>query len=207
MFDLDDAALKGKILSCADGPASFNVELHKSGHGVVSVDPLYHYSKEEIDGRIQVAREIIVADTLKHLDDYRWDDISSVEELERRRLGSMALFLEDYEKGLSQGRYLPQSLPSLDFDERSFDLALCSHFLFTYSEQFSCSFHLDSILEMLRVANEVRIFPILNMDRRPSGHLGPILSGLGDSGYHAAVVKVPYEYQRGANQMLRVNRA
>ena len=40
MFDLSDQDLKGRILGCGDGPASFNAELTKKGGKVVSVDPL-----------------------------------------------------------------------------------------------------------------------------------------------------------------------
>lgn len=53
-------------------------------------------------------------------------------------------------------------LPNLGFGNGVFDLALCSHFLFTYSEQLSIDFHVAAIGEMFCVAGEARIFPLLN---------------------------------------------
>jgi hypothetical protein len=41
MFVLSDADLGLRILSCADGPASFNAESTRRGTAVVSMDPLY----------------------------------------------------------------------------------------------------------------------------------------------------------------------
>ena len=57
-------------------------------------------------------------------------------------------------------------LPTLPFADRSFDLALSSHFLFLYTEQFDESFHRSSIVEMCRVADEVRVFPLLALGCR-----------------------------------------
>ena len=44
MFDLSEGDLCGRILGCADGPASFNAEMKAQGRSVISVDPLYSYS-------------------------------------------------------------------------------------------------------------------------------------------------------------------
>ena len=68
-------------------------------------------------------------------------------------------------RALSEGRYRNGELPTLPFADRSFDLALSSHFLFLYTEQFDESFHSSSIAEMGRVADEVRIFPLLALGR------------------------------------------
>ncbi|MFP6584091.1 MAG: hypothetical protein VCD00_16245 [Candidatus Hydrogenedentota bacterium] len=40
MFALTDADLECSILSCADGPASFNAEMTAGGHPITSVDPV-----------------------------------------------------------------------------------------------------------------------------------------------------------------------
>ena len=42
----------------------------------------------------------------------------------------MNLFLEDFPGGLDEGRYVEASLPTLPFDDGTFDLALCSHLLY-----------------------------------------------------------------------------
>jgi hypothetical protein len=41
MFALTPRDLRGSILDCAAGPASFNAEATAAGHHVVSCDPLY----------------------------------------------------------------------------------------------------------------------------------------------------------------------
>ena len=48
MFDLKDHELKFKILGCGDGPASFNCECNKQGGNVISIDPVYNMTKNEI---------------------------------------------------------------------------------------------------------------------------------------------------------------
>lgn len=204
MFHLSDRDLDSAVLGCADGPASFNAEMTALGRRVVSADPIYQLSREDIASRVEVARQKIMADTLEHMDDYVWTSFASPEELEARRLGAVRSFLDDYDAGLKHGRYLAQSLPSLDFPDRSFDLALCSHFLFLYSDQFDAAFHLDSIVELRRVAAEVRIFPVLDLSSRVSAHLEYVIAGLERRGYRVGVEAVPYEFQKGACQMLRV---
>ena len=59
------------------------------------------------------------------------------------------------------------ALPDLPFDDGAFDLALSSHLLFLYSEQFDLGFHVRALEEMLRVAAEVRVFPLLQGGRLP----------------------------------------
>ena len=120
------------------------------------------------------------------------------------RLAAMDQFLSDYDDGKPDGRYVIGELPVLPFEAGSFDLALCSHFLFLYSDNFSLEFHRKAIDEMCRVATEARIFPLLNYNSQPSPYVEPLLKDLADAGYEPTVVKVPYEFQRGGNQMLRV---
>ena len=52
MFHLADECLQQSILGCADGPASFNAEMSRQGHPVVSCDPLYHLTTDQIKQRI-----------------------------------------------------------------------------------------------------------------------------------------------------------
>lgn len=114
------------------------------------------------------------------------------------------MFLSDYDSGGTAGRYLDHALPKLPFADGEFDLALCSHFLFTYSEAYSEAFHMEAVLELRRVAREVRIFPLLNLDGAPSPHVEPICASLRDTGVDVSIQRVPYEFQRGSNQMMRI---
>ena len=204
MFDLSPQALAGKILGCGDGPASFNAELTVRGGQVISVDPLYAFSGPQIEQRVQATRTKVVEQVTQSLQDYVWTRFRDPEELGRHRLATMHHFLADYETGKAEGRYLNQSLPTLDFADGAFDLALSSHFLFLYSEQLSYEFHLAVVLEMCRVAREVRIFPLLDLKCRLSGYIELLSKELTNRGYQVTIAAVPYEFQRGANQMLRV---
>lgn len=118
----------------------------------------------------------------------------------------MNAFLGDYEQGKAQGRYVDAELPALPLRDASFDLALCSHFLFLYTTQLGEAFHRSAILEMCRVAGEVRIFPLLALGGQQSPYVEPNLHELRRLGFHADLETVPYEFQRGGNQMMRVRR-
>ena len=94
----------------------------------------------------------------------------------------MRRFLEDFEKGKAEGRYVTASLPSLPFGNGEYTIALCSHLLFLYSDQLNLDFHRASVEELLRVAAEVRIFPLLTLERKPSPHIEPLMTYLAEKG-------------------------
>ena len=111
------------------------------------------------------------------------------------------VFLADYEDGLREKRYINASLPMIPLPDSSFDLALCSHFLFLYSDEFDADFHVAAIGEMLRLAPEARIFPLLDMHGNRSRHLPAIMAR-----FDATAERVDYEFQRGGNEMLRLKK-
>jgi SAM-dependent methyltransferase len=204
MFDLRPDDLRGRILGCADGPASFNSELTRRGGRVVSVDPLYEFSSNEIAQRIEETRDEVISQTRREQHRFVWDTITSVGELSRVRMAAMKVFLDDYESGKSDGRYLAAGLPDLPFEDQEFDLALSAHLLFFYADQLPLDFHRAGLLELCRVAREVRIFPLLDVNGVRSRHLEPILDEIESSGLDAKIREVPYEFQRGGNQMLSI---
>lgn len=204
MFALSDADLHKRILDCAGGPASFNAEWTEQGGTTVSCDPLYQYSAAAIDARIRETAPAIIDHVYGDRDRYVWTTFHSPERLVAVRLAAMSRFIADLPQGLREDRYRQSALPQLPFADTEFDLALCSHLLFTYSEQLSLDFHLLSIRELARVAAEVRIFPLLDQAGEPSPHLQPIVTALTEEGYPLHTQSVPYEFQRGGNQMLVV---
>jgi hypothetical protein len=206
MFDLAPHDLDGKILDCAAGPASFNAEATQKGYRVVSCDPIYRFTTPEIAARIDDTYETVVAGAKDNRNRYVWGKIGSPEHMGEVRMAAMRRFLEDFPPGLENGRYRPDELPSLGFGDGEFDLALSSHFLFTYSEQLSADFHVAAIEEMCRVADETRVFPLLNYDGRPSRLLRPVVSELQARGYGAETRRVPYEFQKGGNRLLFIVR-
>jgi hypothetical protein len=64
---------------------------------------------------------------------------------------------------------------------------------------------LSSLLELCRVADEVRVFPLLDLLGDNSIHLDPVRHALHDKGYQTSIEKVNYEFQKGGNQMLRIS--
>lgn len=207
MFGLTDADLSQRILGVGDGPASFNVEMTVAGHSVVSVDPIYCFSADAIEQRVRNTYQTVVEQTRANADRYNWTTFQDADDLGRKRMSTMNQFLGDYETGRAQKRYVAASLPTLPFADRLFDLALCSHLLFLYSEHFSKPFHLESVQEMLRVASEVRIFPLLTLAGQPSPDVANVLADCRANGVCADVIDVTYHFQKGANQMLRLTHA
>jgi hypothetical protein len=204
MFALTDSDLDRRIIDCGGGPASFNVEVTERGGTVVSCDPLYEFSADEIDTRIRETTPAIIEHVTVDRDRYIWTSFDSPEQMIDARLATMRKFLADFSTGLDQGRYRPAALPALPFAEGALDLALCSHLLFTYSDQLSLEDHIASIREMTRVASEARIFPLLHNTGEPSPHLEPLIETLSNEGYSAVEQAVSYEFQRGGNKMLVV---
>lgn len=204
MFNLSAEDLKKKILGCGDGPASFNATLTRRGGNIISVDPIYQFSSDEIQARIAETYHEVIDQTRQNIHEFVWDHIPSIEKLGQVRMVAMKEFLLDYIEGLKEGRYLQAALPQLPFKEKSFELALCSHFLFLYSQQLSLDFHLQSLLELQRISKEIRIFPLLEMGTKESRHLSSIIEALKRENLSFTIETVPYEFQKGGNKMLKI---
>ncbi|MGD1858132.1 MAG: SAM-dependent methyltransferase [Leptolyngbyaceae cyanobacterium] len=206
MFNLSDVDLQQSLLSVADGPASFNAEGTQLGYSITSVDPLYAFSALQIKQRFDAVVDDIIDQVANSLDDWVWSYHRSPDQLRESRDRTAQLFCQDFEQGKADGRYHIGSLPQLDYPDNSYRIGLCSHFLFLYSEQLSQTFHLESICEMLRICQEVRIFPLLNLDLQPSSHLDFVMSALANLGYECEIQPVAYEFQRNGNRLLRIAR-
>jgi hypothetical protein len=204
MFALSGRDFGLRMLGCGDGPASFNAEATRRGAAVISCDPLYRWEAGQIRERIAATYDEIIDQTRRNVDEFVWDTIPSVDELGRVRLAAMEEFLDDYGRGKAEGRYVEAELPRLPFANSSFDLALCSHLLFLYSLQLDEEFHRASIRELCRIAHEVRIFPLLALGGQRSSHVDRTIAELRTAGHDVSIEEVPYEFQRGGNQMLRI---
>lgn len=206
IFALTEEDLNRRIISVADGPAGFNAEMKRRGHTVTSVDPIYELTGQEIERRFREVVDNIIDQVKSSPGDWTWDYHKSPEGLRRNRERALETFLADYDAGKAEGRYVIGSLPNLPYPDGSFDLALCSHFLFLYSERLGYEFHRDSVFEMLRVAGEARIFPLLDLSLARSPHIGPLTKELESRGFTVEFHQVDYEIQRGGNEMMRVRR-
>jgi hypothetical protein len=210
MFGLSDGDRSGRILGCGDGPASFNAEATEAGFAVVSCDPIYRESGGEIRRRVEAVCETMIEQVKLHADGFVWEFHRDPEGLRRTRLGALERFLGDFDRGKLEGRYVTAALPSLPFADGEFRLALVSHLLFLYSEHLDARFHLESGFELLRVAEEVRIFPLLKVDRRWSPHVEAVRAALEEAGHAVEIVATAYEFQRAddhaGNRMMRIRR-
>ena len=206
IFGLEESAGSRKILGVADGPASFNAEAASSGWNVTSVDPIYRFRGEEIRGRFEAIVDEVIEQVRAIPDDWVWSYHLSPDDLRERRTAVLRRFREDYEQGRRESRYVDASLPRLPFTDDEFDLALCSHFLFLYAAHLDTPFHLESMRELLRVAPEVRVFPLVDLEANRSVHVDAVDASLRAAGYSVHVEKVDYEFQRGGDEMLVVTR-
>jgi hypothetical protein len=206
LFNLTPTDLSKRIIGVGDGPASFNAEATALGATVISIDPIYAFSGDEIRQRFEQVVDNIIDQIEATPGDWIWSYHQSPADLRRNREAALHRFLADYPTGLALGRYQLDRLPELKFEDDAFDLALCSHFLFLYSEQVDYDFHRASLYEMLRVSPEVRVFPLLTLMLKRSPHLDPLLADLTQAGYQTRIERVPYELQRGGNEMLVVQR-
>jgi hypothetical protein len=206
MFSLSEDDLKQYILDVSGGPSGFNAGVKDRGGHMTTIDPVYEFSKDEIDARIQEVYPQIESQLTKNKENYHWDFYPDPQTLCQTRMKAMSTFLEDYELGTRQNRYVKGALPDLPLENDCFDIALCSHFLFTYCYHFDVEFHIEALFEMLRVSSEVRVFPIVAIDSKPVPFFEEVLDRLHKSGFVTTLKEVSYEFQKGANQMLVITK-
>ena len=205
MFALTESDLSKRILDCGSGPSSFNAEMQKLHHRVISIDEIYRIPLPELQEHINITNESALNKIAKHLDRYVWTTFGSFEDYKKNRENSLNLFFEDYPKGRESGRYLPVLLQDLPFNPLEFELALCTHYLFSNRFEPNLPLHLDIIHQLLRVANEVRIFPLLDPVGNVSPLLGPLMLALQENDLVGVELRlVDYHFQKQGNAMLRI---
>ena len=201
MFLLNDSDLNKTILGCSDGPASFNAEWTQLGGKVISADPIYQFTPKQIKTQIDELYPEIMKQMSNTTDNYIWKCIENIIDLGNIRMNAMSKFIQDFSSS-PNGRYINSSLPNLPFNNLQFDIALCSHYLFLYSDQVSEKQHLASIKELCRVAKEIRIYPLLDLNGTKSRHIEPVTSFLKEINRTVSFKQVNYEFQKGAKEML-----
>lgn len=201
MFCLTDEDMRKRIAGFGDGPASFNCEAARLGFSVTSFDPIYRFSKEELENRIEEVRGIVMEQMRENADNYVWTQIKDLDELENLRMSAMRLFLSDYERGKSEGRYICHELPDkLPFEDKTFDIGLSSHFLLMYTD-LGLDFHIRAMTEMLRVCREIRLFPIVDLDANQTDLVSDVVDYF-EKNHKVEIRETQYEFQKGGNKML-----
>ena len=205
MFLLNEEDMKKKIAGFGDGPASFNFEAHCLGCDITSYDPIYQFSKEELEKRIEDVRGIVMQQMSENMDNYIWTKIRDLHQLEQIRMDAMKLFLNDFETGVSEGRYRYHELPNcLPVEGNYYDIGLSSHFLLLYT-QLGFDFHIKAIEEMLRACKEVRIFPVVDLDASQAEMILDVIDEFKKK-YNVELKVTNYQFQKDANKMLVIRK-
>ena len=204
MFGLVDGDLRGSVLDCPGGGASFAATACARGVDARAVDPVYALPAAELAGRLDRELERGAAWARANADRYEWGFYGTPTDHARLRAESARLFVADH--AAHPERYLPGSLPALPIRDGTVDLVLSSHLLFTYADRLDEKFHRDALLEMARVSRrEVRVFPLVDQAGAAlPGLLDRVLRDMAAAGVAADVVDVDFEFQRGATQLLRL---
>ncbi|TAL27354.1 MAG: class I SAM-dependent methyltransferase [Nitrospirae bacterium] len=208
IFDLSKSDLgSGHILDCPAGAASFAAEAHERGFQVTACDTLYDLPVKELASKGESDIKHIYEKVAEASHLYMWNYYKDRDDLISFRKRALNSFLADFPMGLRQGRYVKASLPNLPFPDGKFKLVISSHFLFLYGDRLDLDFHKACLRELVRVSSdEARIYPLQGLDAKPYLNMGAILSFLKHEGIRAKIVEAPFEFQRGSNKMMKLQK-
>jgi SAM-dependent methyltransferase len=202
MFDLTD--LPGSVLDCCAGGAGFTAEAAARGVDAIAVDPAYELPAAELVDTVRRSLPATSGIIDEHAGSFTWNWYGSPDRKDEMRIEAADRFLQDV--SIAPERYVAGSLPELPFDDRSFDLVLSSHLLFTWADKYDQDWHLAALRELVRVSrSEVRVFPLVQQGAgEPVDYLPELLDELAE--VTAEIRKVPYEFQVNADKMLVLTR-
>ncbi|MBS1776336.1 MAG: SAM-dependent methyltransferase [Bacteroidetes bacterium] len=201
MFSLGCISAETKILSIADGPSTFNLELRRNGVQVVSVDPIYSLPVEKMRACFEESYLFNKQFFYTYPEKFNLKEDDEVENLLSKRRRTFETFVDDYVQHPSNYQF--GKLPSLNFLDKSFDLCLCSNFLFLFEHLFDLEFHLNSIKELLRLGKEIRIFPLYNNNGQLSNYLEPVTAFLSENGHKWTIEPNDYHVYKNGNRFLK----
>lgn len=201
MFALEEEALDWKILNCQAGLNIFSAEMAKAGRRVVACDPLYQSPLSEIQNRALQARMTFAADWARYPERFSLESAYIPQKLASAQ-ADLERLCEDLPGGLIEGRYIAEALPGLSFRNEQFDLALVNHFLFT--QALSVAFQVQALEALARVANEIRIFPLVDSEDKVPNTLGEVIARLQQVGLSTEIRPVAFTVQKQDNAILRI---
>lgn len=209
LFVLEGVDLqKGRILDVAAGASSFTAEGNAQGLQITAVDPLYQLDSKEIQSK--GAQEIIesTAKLAKLKDRFNWSYYGTLEAHQAGRERALDRFSVDYSinKDIT---YINANLPNLPFEENTFEIVLCSHFLFLYADQFDVNFHRTAIAELIRVCRpggEVRIYPLLSLRWEPYSMLEVFIEEWESAGHTVMKVPTKLPFIPGSTEVLSIQK-
>ena len=206
MFALSERDLELTILGCGDGPASFNAEASRRGSRVVSCDPIYEWSASEIRGRVAETYEQIIEQTRRNAGEFVWTSIPSVEELGRRRMGAMEHFWTTTMPGKPRADTSTvrcRCCRSLMARSTSRCARICCFSTRSSWAKTSTRRPFASSAAWRAKCASFRCWRWAAGDRRMSIRSPPPLVPPGTA---RIIETVPYEFRRGGNQMMKIER-
>ncbi|NOU67286.1 methyltransferase domain-containing protein [Paenibacillus sp. LMG 31461] len=210
MFMLQRADLFGKrVLDVAGGASSFTSEARQFGIYAEAVDPLYAKSPSAISDHGMQEIELVAAKMAKLTDVYDWTFYGNVENHKAGRIQALQRFIEDFSSAEGSIRYHTAALPSLPFESESFDLVMCSHFLFLYEEQFDYAFHVGAVRELLRVCKpggEVRIYPLMSFRTVEYSRLPDLINEFALAGFTVKKREASLPFLPNSHQFLSIKK-
>jgi SAM-dependent methyltransferase len=210
MFLLEDDFLKkGKILDVAAGASSFIAEANERGYDAVAVDPLYDLTVGQMTLHGQKEMKEATEKLAKNISSFSWDSYKNLEEHDTIREDSFKLFLNHYKENSIEKCFITGTLPNLPFDDETFSLVLCNHFLFLYQEQFDLEFHLQAIREMIRVTKKggmIRIYPLVGFKNERYPYLDELVEALNDENTVVKTTDTTFRFVPAATELLTINK-
>ena len=210
MFLLEDDFLKkGKILDVAAGASSFVAEANERGYDAVAVDPLYDLTVEQMTLHGQKEMKEATKKLAKNISSFSWDSYKDLEEHDTIREDSLKLFLDHYKENSIKKRFITGTLPNLPFEDETFSLVLCNHFLFLYQKQFDLEFHLQAIREIIRVTKKggmIRIYPLVGFKNERYPYLEELAETLNDENTVVKTADTTFRFVPAATELLTINK-
>lgn len=217
MFMLDNELPKhGQILDVAAGASSFTAELRHRGYQAFACDPLYELSPDAMHQHGLQELELASQKLAAKQHAFVWKDYASLEAHDAVRRQSLEQFIHHYRKDKQQppteqatACYVAAKLPKLPFPDHTFELVLCNHFLFLYQEQFDYSFHLQAILEMLRITKQggkVLLYPLVGFRNELYPQLDQLQQELVQAGAQVTLRSTAFRFLPAADSFLQVTK-
>ena len=156
IFSLSEKDLQDSILEIPDYYSSFNSELTEIGGRVVSCSSLFNLLESEVT-------ETLTIDIKNNIDDFAKKNANTPEIVNafvKKNEKILVKFLNSYKKDVNKTNYIGCDILELPFTEGQFILALCCNNLFGANIDSNFNRDLSLIKELLRVSNQVRIFPL-----------------------------------------------
>lgn len=208
MFELtDEDFMQGKVLDVAAGASSFTAEATRRGYEALAIDPRYAKSVQEWVAEASQEIEASTAKLVKLADVFDWSYYGNPDSHKAGRIASLKQFSEHLDTEAGKACYKSGMLPNLPFASDTFSLVLCSHFLFLYADHLGTEFHIQSVLELMRVCKpggEVRIYPVITLNWEPYAALDELLEAIRLAGGKPELRPSKLPFISGSNMYLSI---